>query len=405
MEQKLLELHFAQLERAWAFSLNNKYSDKFKQEHFNSLNQVFEIISKDVTNGKISDVKISFYKAIIDLLFKNIDYLDKSTLNLIPFEITKCLEIALKEWSKIDEKIVILTKESNTFQDYYFDTALLDNKTYKTALFSITSNKITFDGMKYILISFPRYLRNDYLYSVALYHELGHYIDYKYKVSFSVYDTLKSKILNDALTEEEFIFLKKRIKFFSILDDLAEIKKQFQENKTSRIPAVLVPIQEYFADIFASQYVDDSLTDFISYISEHNDDDDTSNYPTYENRGNTINEFLKGKQNYFLKSFNEILELNTLTTIGRKEILKKRCKSISKKDFESLLPTVIDTEAQLHYLFKIGWDIWKSDWKQITKQNNIKFNLSIKQKHHIVNNLIEKSISNFIVTKNWDKIK
>jgi hypothetical protein len=72
--------------------------------------------------------------------------------------------------------------------------------------------------------------------------------------------------------------------------------------------------------------------------------------------------------------------------------------NINRSDFQNLIPQKIKNNQELHYIFKLGWDFWN------TSESNFLKKFSPRQKYHIINNLIEKSISNYTIKQKWQKI-
>lgn len=398
VEEKILRMHFAQLQKAWAISLNNQYSDARKKEHQVLISNIISIVETKLTAGtKVLIGEIFLLKALIDLAFKNIDYLDSSTLNLLPFELIKCIETALKEWTSEDENPLVITKESHGMHIFTFDNSLLDNKQVETALRYFQSN-IEYNEYGVVMINYPKYLKSDYLACAVLYHELGHYIDYKFLVSYTVFDEIIDLIERkrvDIKLKDQLPVLKDR--------KLTEEFVSLFRKTSKRDVRLLRPIMEYFADIFASQYTGDSLINYMEYMDEY-EDSDLSLYPTVSNRSKLIRSFLAGENHGLIKFFKQIIQKSASKNINRKETLKIRFTPLDKNVFIDLMPCKINTDSELHGLMKQGWDLWKGDYKQIEHQNNFKFSLSDKQAYELINNLIEKSISNYIVEKTWSSI-
>lgn len=65
------------------------------------------------------------------------------------------------------------------------------------------------------------------------------------------------------------------------------------------------------------------------------------------------------------------------------------------KDFYDYIPPIIETDAQLHGLFIAGWDIWLNHKDNFSEEKHSKI-------YAYLNNLIEKSISNYMITSKWN---
>ena len=149
---------------------------------------------------------------------------------------------------------------------------------------------------------------------------------------------------------------------------------------------------EYFADLFAAQYINNASNLYINYIAHNAPDSYT--HPSSVKRINLVNDFLNGKTR------TEVTELNTALVQGGCEQIKIRYEhiKIQNSDFQILVPQKIKNIAELHYIFKLGWEFWE------TSETNFLRKLNPRQKYHVINNLIEKSISNYIVKLRWEEV-
>lgn len=355
MNYKTIELQLLQLEESFSKSRSNIYSDKRKETHFIELYNLFKAIKKsDYKNFLINDLNTHYN--VLSYIFKGLEYLDNSTLNIIPYEIVTCLQLALEDWVKKGD-FIIVTSLSNKNLDFYFEAD------YNEEVFQILNNYIfSLYGVnvthRLIKISLPKIISRDYLSIVVLYHELGHFVDTELNISNKL--LIKKYHLAVPHNNEQLIYLNHR--------------------------------KEYFADLFAAQYINNASNLFLEYISSNSVDSDT--HPSTSNRIKVVNQFLSNKECLELILFNSVL------SISGPDILKIRHKVIliEKSDFLKLIPQKINTKEELHYIYKLGWDFWN------TSDNNFLKNFKSRQKYHIINNLIEKSISNFTIIQSWQEI-
>ena len=355
MNPKTIELQLLQLEESFSKSRSNIYSDNKKQIHFFELHELFESIKKsDYDSLTIDELKDR--SRILDFIFKGLQYLDNSTLNIIPYEIVSCLEYALSDW--IDKsKFLIVTSLSHKQMDFYFESSGSKEEfvNTNTVIQSLYGKKIT---PRLIQISLPKVLSRDYLSCVVLYHELGHFVDLELNIS-------------------KKLFLKK----FGKLDPTNQY--EFMQLSHS---------MEFFADLFAAQYISDASNLFLNHIAFGHVDSIT--HPSTSSRIDVVNNFLEAKPCH------QIEEFNSLLNISGSPLIKLRFKNIStnRSNFLKLIPEEFDDTSQLHYIFKLGWDLWLSSNKNFLKK------FKSRQKYHIINNLIEKSISNYTITTQWKEV-
>lgn len=382
MDNKLLQLNFSQLESAWKTTKNNHYSDSKKSKYQDKLSELFtKMKSEDFSKFTIEEaIERSL---IIDFFFYSITFLNGSTLSQIPFEIIKCLEEALRDWLDEHEDFIIVTSLVKGISDFSFDTTL----TFRNEFYEIIEKnyEIVFES-RLIQINVPETLTRDYLANVVLYHELGHFIDRKYRVSelltIGLIQLEETRKINDRLRQG-------LIKFFPFLE---------HDTARSYSRVLFSHFSEYFCDIFAAQYVEKTLGSYLNYLTKGSLKWSES-HPSTSNRIELVESFIENHKSDFLD-----LIMN-ITLLASQKDLKKRFEEFSTNDFENLIPVEITSAGELHYLFVYGWNLWLSDWSEFEKANEMSYPLSSNQIYEVINNLIEKSIGNYIVKTNWEKYK
>jgi hypothetical protein len=355
MNIKTFELELIQLEEAFSKSKNNKYSDHKKRHHFEQINQLFLKIKKeDYSKFNIDDLKI--HQQIFYYLFKSLEFLDDSTLNATPYEIVTCLSRALKDWIG-DENFIIVTSLSNKQYSFSLESIGLEKSNQlKQIIKDLYDHDLQY---RLIKINLPKLLVRDYLSCVVLYHELGHFIDNELNISNRIFiEKFKTYYVS---TPEQTAFL----------------------NHT----------KEFFADLFAAQYVSNASNIYLNHIAFENPDSET--HPATEKRIKVVEDFLSRKKNLDIDVIQKMLSDLSLETFHI------RCKNIDAKKnaFLNTIPHEILDDLELHAVFKLGWDIW------LDSDSNFLNKFPKTQRYYIVNNLIEKSISNYNVIETWHKIK
>lgn len=367
IESQFLKLHFSQLVNAWKLSRYNTYSNVQKQIYHEHLSELFSVLKK-INFDNISLSECAEIKEIIDFFIYSLSFLNNSTINNVPYELVECLGLAMKDWIDNHDNYIIVT----SYNDYSFDPRLVMLTTYTIieAKFNIKFER------KLVQINLPKHLERDYLCNAVLYHELGHFID---QIQ-SIYKPISDTIWNNRSTID-------CVKYFPYLND-----SRFTESY--KYIVLSNHVMEYFADIFASQYIQRASYHYLSYIAKDNATSET--HPATRHRILFIEEFLKpSSYNFVIKTF--ISE--TLKQTGKKLEIKN--KPLSCDDFLNLIPCKIAEPNQLHSLFQNGWNIWIHDTEKFQTENNMTEALRPSQIYQIINNLIEKSINNFIVTEKW----
>lgn len=365
-------MHFSQLVNAWKLSKYNSYSNSKKKEYQTQLMALYDRL-KELDFDSMSDSLRVEMKEVIDFFLLSLEFLNHSTINNVPYELVECLRSAMKEWIANETNYIIVT----SYNEYSFDPCLvlLDN------YYEIIKKRFGIEFKnKLVQINLPKYLENDYLCNTVLYHELGHFIDSVLNIS----DVIKRDIMNKR--NSGYVFNGCFIKYFPYIYDVPNLKYEFMLTRH---------IMEYFADLFASQYIKNACCWYLSYISSSNMTKHSNTHPSTNNRIDLVNDFISGNSNDVINMFALAIKRKT------GEDLKQRFKSIQSDDILNLLPCNIDDSSQLHSLFSEGWDIWIHKSDEFQKRNNMTSKLQPSTIYRIINNLIEKSINNYIVSTKW----
>lgn len=386
MTSPQLLLHIAQAHKALLRTQNNHYSDKSKQAYQENLVRLFYAIEKDVVdNPPQSEKDVYELKSYIDFIFKNIEFLDSSTLNLIPYEIVACLKSTLVEWIN-DPTFIITTSLINDTGGFSFDPSLI---TFYKRLYYVFQLKYGVEfAHKLIQINIPKAFSRDYLVSVVHYHELGHFVDTQNKIT----EALAKELFNDFVGgkyDDDEDFNKNIGVYFEFIHE----KGYSDEDKVWMLKNHLA---EYFCDLFASQYVGPHLSDYIIYITE-GQNYYADSHPSSTNRKKVVADFLSNVPNLAVTLVNQALR-----NIFNKQ-LEIRYEAIPPDDFYQLLPFEIANDKQLHGLISTGWQIWNDGHKAFEQKAGMQ-DLSQVKFYSIINNLIEKAIGNYIISQTWTQI-
>lgn len=325
------------------------FSDNRLNPYLSKLIELRKLIEAEISGkASLTDNEVNAFKMLFNFIKLSLNFLDGSRLNTIPFETVFCLKKALNDW--VDSKNLVIVTSLN-YNSYFFNSTLsLQEPLY---IFIESKYKIKFDE-RLILLSIPEFEISNYLYNIVLYHELGHFIDLKYKISDKIMLEKHSDIKNNP--------------------PLYSQQKRYY--------------MEHFADIFAAQYVSDKLNDYLDFIA--GDNKDSSTHPSTQNRIKVVDDFLSGAKNDICTT------IKSSSSIITKHNLEKRCSEIQSDDFENFLPVEIQDEKELHGIYQYGWDQWKN-------RDKIFMSIDSSNSYRIVNNLIEKSISNYLVKSIWNK--
>jgi len=384
MNVQLLELHLSQLISAWSKSKLNIYSDSNKDSYHQQLGDLLHYLTKE-DFSKLSIIDLEFRKRTIDFIFKGLEFLDKSTLNAFPIEIVECLNVALNDWIDNNDYIIV-TSLNNSLSSFSFVPSLdFDDP---LLLFIKTNYNVEFKK-RLIQINLPKSFSKDYFANVVLYHELGHFVDIKYKISEALAKVLFQDYKNNKLSAQEVIDLEL---FFPYLTN-----PEYSDN--AKLDFVKQHFGEYFSDVFAAQYIGKCSNYYIDYVTNSNSGTSVT-HPSTLNRIKLVNDFVDGNKNSIIDCL-----LDATQQITNNRTLNKRYNHINSKNFLQLLPVEVTHSNQLSSLYLLGWELWQNYDLQFEKHNSMAYKLKASKRYEIINNLIEKSISNYIITESWTKSK
>ncbi len=386
-ENRLLHLKIAQAEKALGYNSNNKYSNKNLSQYQQDLNALLSRIKDDVESGSIESGVVQKRLAYI---FKSLEYLSDSTLNLIPHELIYVLGHALSDWLPESEskKYIIVTTLSNNIDTFQFNPWMIREGSNIENDINIAYD-ISFSA-SLIQVTLPKTLVRDYLASIVLFHELGHFIDEYYGISKRI-----AKEIADALYNEEDIGKHGLADFFHVLPEgkktdlsaekRSNINKQFQFYWA-----------EYFCDLFAAQYLGDGYMQYLAFVAVGKPHSEW--HPSTQTRQRVYEDFLNEKPNPIVDIFQKYMP-----QLCNENKFKKRFEPIPLDDFFNFLPAEISTIPQLYGVFALGWEVWLGNWTKYEDVNNLSYPLVPENAYSIINNLMEKSIGNYIAKDLWNK--
>lgn len=370
--KKLLYLQLYQAEILINNSKKFSFSDQKKKAYLETLSNLFTAIRTSIDNG-YDETTLFVKKSHLDFVFKSIEFLKDSTLNTLPFEVVSCLNRAMNDWIDAKNFIVVTSLQSNLYA-FSYDIEYARNYTFYRSLEA--EYQIEFKR-KLVQINLPLALSRDYLCSVALYHELGHFVDKEHLFS--------------RLAQAEFNSMRRR--------DRSKLYPYFPYMGSGDNQKKLgYHLGEYFCDLFAAQYVGDTLNYYLEYITTYSDTD-TGMHPSTQNRSKVVDDFLAGRYNPVVNLIQKVLE----QTVAKR--LEIKYDEIDSTDFYRLIPYDIKNDRELHGIFNYGWKVWRSDFSLFNKHMEYDVHLDESAIYKIINNLMEKSIGNYFVTEAWEKGK
>jgi hypothetical protein len=159
-------------------------------------------------------------------------------------------------------------------------------------------------------------------------------------------------------------------------------------------------IGEYFCDLFAAQYIGTTATNYLSYLEIKTAHKLKFTHPSTENRTTVVNDFLDKKTNPMVDLINSYTE-----TLTESRKLERRHATLNEDDFYKFLPLEISDPKQLHGVFPYAWKIWMGGTTNFKKNAELKIDLPPHAIYKALNNLIEKTIGNYVIEQDWEKVK
>ncbi len=342
----LNEINLCLVEQKLSSLVDTPYFSPKLRQHVRQLLSVAQAIRTKNNPTLTADIGSQLWRAI--------QYLDGSTTRLLPYEVVYCLEVALKEW--VDEKYLITTAIIQEMNFYF--SAVPDS--FYTAALAHCGEAFEY---KLVRIALPDLYRHKPLFSTALYHELGHFIDSHRSISNLV--VLQNQTL--------------------AIPNLNNCHPNLREHMRD------CHLREYFADLFAACYVGESVADFLDQFAPNAKVSIT--HPATEDRIANIKALLSGKSTPIIDAFNAALAVLNLAP------LSVRFKEPDiKAFFDFIRPCELKSDEELHGIFSAGWVYFRSvlhgantEWANVPKDHI----------ERVVNDLIEKSIRNFMIERKW----
>ncbi|WP_295801225.1 hypothetical protein [Mucilaginibacter sp.] len=370
---QLLDLHLSQCEIFLSKAQNNSYSDLDKQNYQNNLTSLFYAIKSNLP-AELNENNLFVIQGQLNFIAKSLEFLMDSTLNTIPFEVVSCLNLAMDDWIP-EETFIIVTSLNNDIDAYSFDEKLANEDYIYDSIFA--GYGISFEK-RLVQINLPLILARDYFSSVILYHELGHFIDLYYGMSKRMAtELIKCPPHEWTKIQEYFDFHQNPLKIKRLKNHLGE----------------------YFCDLFAAQYIGKTSNHYLNYLESKGADRTYGSHPSSNNRLAIVNDFLESKPNPLVEIIKKYIQEIT------KSDLTKRYKVLNSDDFYNFLPLELGNSGELHGIFPYAWKIWLDGAEKFKSNAGIEGELPSKVIYKSLNNLIEKSIGNYFILKDWEGLK
>lgn len=333
------DLHIIQLVKEFSTLAKNQYDTQKLDEYVEDLRKLLDYVNKyDYSN--ISDSEEIGLREALNLLSHSIAYLQTTTKEDLTSEIFSCLRLVLKDWIPAEaDKYVIVCSQG--------DYSIMCNEYLEPAYEHVEKfYKIPF-RRKLISINTPLYRKSDFLFNSVLYHEIGHFIDNYYHIT----DRMMQQFVSTGKVVPQ------QSDYFNGID--------FSKPGNINWKKVYCYLREYFADIFAAQYIGKTVYSYLLYVNPKGVGTET--HPSSEDRIRIVNDFVDNNSASI-----ELLEcIKDATRLSSKKELEKRDEEIDITPFLSLNIAYPTNPKQLHNIFQQIWDLWINQRNDFVKVNEI----------------------------------
>jgi len=261
---------------------------------------------------------LNFTRGILNRIFIGIEHLNYKNEDDLAIELIAPLDMVLNEWFDNGEEYLIVISYNNSLNNFYVSALPEEVR----ELVELECQQLFNSPFKQLLIqiSKPKLLIDDFLGSVPVYHELGHFVDFNYQITKSIYD------------------------------DKSGYKPLLSDDERSM---ELNHLREHFADIFAAQYIGLSSNEMLNYIAYKAKKVFT--HPSTDTRISVVKAFVTGTgSSEHFEIVHKLIEQTKKRTNGR--ILIDRCKFPAISPFELNRPVKMENKEELHSLFSLGWN-------------------------------------------------
>lgn len=273
-------------------------------------------------------------------------YLSGSVSREIPYEVVYGLDLALADWVA-SPPVYIVTTAFLAEQNYHFEGVPEQFYTLVAAL------GVKFDH-RVVQVALPQLYKHQPLNNTVLYHELGHFVDQQFAIS-------------------------------KLVAIMATAKGQPTDSLALNYAA------EYFADLFAACYVGDAVAVMIESMAPNAVDSLT--HPATTSRSAVVRAFLANEKNPVVDLCNA-----ALTALGKPPLSVRFEQPHVAASFDNIRPYHVNSTAEVHGLLLAGQQYLAARLQDLS---GLWANVSEGEAIRMINDLVEKSLRNWMVREKW----
>jgi hypothetical protein len=294
---------------------------------------------------------------IINYIWSSYNHLSGTTTKNIPYEMEYLLNKAISSWIK--QPFIITMAVSNDKMAFYcWNLNVLEE--ISTLIGSLNFKTI---DLLIVQITMPSFYTKIPLYTIPMYHEIGHFIDNLYNIS-------QTATLN-ALGQ---------------IDVIPHMRIQNNLN----VDTVSNHMAEYFCDLFASCYIGDTISRFLNSIAPNFPNSTT--HPATMYRGEVIGDFLSGHiSNPIILNIQHTLVSLNLSQLSLAFVIPDIHTALSEVETYK-----ITNDLEAHGILVAYWNHIEADFGPPISR-------SFQENFHMNNDIIIKSIRNYSIRERWSK--
>lgn len=292
------------------------------------------------------------------------EFIAGSAPRLQPYEMVYGLQLAVQEWFSAQKPgfvkpplvVTSLVQEPN----FFFQSV---NPAFETVLRDHLGSTIDYEIVQ---IKLPDVYRQKPLYSVALYHELGHFIDQRFSISENV-EVLYPRLALPSMSAPSArpTPIEKYVRFHHL--------------------------QEYFADLFAACYCGYSIKRFLEGFAGNSGASQT--HPATYDRIQVIHALLTKTKHALVDAFNTALQAR-----GQPLLQPRYSRPAVDASFDVIRPVPIHSDAEVHGVLEGAWEYLDRAAERKVEPWKSLDDMEIER---ILNDLVEKSVRNRMIVEQW----
>ena len=324
--------------------------------------QLCRLITSLQAKLHLPDPNLPLITEVVESIWRATQFLTGTTSNRVPYEITYLLREALIDWELGDS---IVTTSLNQSPDFYCERA---GSAPGALLSELQLPGLAVTG-HLVQMGVPEIFQHMPLLCSPLYHEVGHYIEERERLVATLFFTRESEVVN-----------------------------AFPDAKSFSAESAKLHAIEHFCDLVAACYVGECVSDYI--IQWDHNDLPRETHPTAVNRARVTQDFLQGHPNTVVGLLKEAVSSAGLNMQLEPRFVLPDVRAC----FADVRPVRVHSLRELHGLLPAADAFLKQllTCPQDFEHENIS-RVPRPRQPHLINDLIEKSIRSFMITKAWDE--